>query len=97
MCDWVVTLPKDFNGSSREFFTHVTDFLNTRYGAENCIGAFVHKDEKQPHLHYSFIPVSKDKNPAHEQSEKVCAKEVLTRKELTSFHDELQRLVLEYK
>ena len=90
MCDWVVTLPKDFNGSPREFFTHVTDFLNTRYGAENCIGAFVHEDEKQPHLHYSFIPVSKDENPAHEQAEKVCAKEVLTRKDLRTFHDDLQ-------
>ena len=83
-------MPKNFNGSSREFFTHVTDFLNTRYGAENCIGAFVHEDEKQPHLHYSFIPVSKDENPAHEQAEKVCAKEVLTRKDLRTFHDDLQ-------
>lgn len=91
MCDWVITLPKDYNGNEREFFVHTTDFLNNRYGANNCVGAFVHVDEKQQHMHYSFIPVVEDKNPNHKQQEKVCAKEVLTRSDLTSFHDDLQR------
>ncbi len=91
MCDWVITLPKDYNGNEREFFIHTTDFLNNRYGENNCVGAFVHMDEKQPHLHYSFIPVSDDRNPQHEQQEKVCAKEVLTRNDLTTFHDDLQK------
>lgn len=90
MCDWVVTLPKDYQGDAREFFVHTVDFLNERYGANNCIGAFVHMDEKTPHLHYSFIPVSRDDNPNHEQQEKVCAKEVLTRSDLRTFHDDLQ-------
>lgn len=95
MFDWVITLPKDYQGDSREFFIHTTDFLNNRYGAENCVGAFVHMDEKQPHMHYSFIPATEDKNPNHEQQEKVCAKEVLTRNDLTTFHDDLQRYLRE--
>lgn len=95
MFDWVITLPKDYQGDSREFFIHTTDFLNNRYGAENCVGAFVHMDEKQPHMHYSSIPATEDKNPNHEQQEKVCAKEVLTRNDLTTFHDDLQRYLRE--
>ena len=95
MFDWVITLPKDYQGDSREFFTHTVDFLNDRYGAENCVGAFVHMDEKQPHMHYSSIPATEDKNPNHEQQEKVCAKEVLTRNDLQSFHDDLQRYLRE--
>lgn len=91
MCDWVITLPKDFDGNERDFFTHTVDFLNGRYGANNCVGAFVHLDEKQPHMHYSFIPVSEDRNPEHKQEEKVCAKEVLNRNDLKTFHDDLQK------
>lgn len=95
MFDWVITLPKDYQGDSREFFIHTTDFLNARYGANNCVGAFVHLDEKQPHMHYSSIPAVEDKNPNHEQQEKVCAKEVLTRNDLQTFHDDLQRYLRE--
>lgn len=95
MADYVVTLPKDYVGSSQEFFVHTTDFLNNRYGAENCLGAFVHMDETQPHLHYSFIPVTKDNNPEHEQEEKICAKEVLTKQDLKTFHPDLQSYLRE--
>lgn len=51
----------------------------------------------QPHLHYCFIPVVPDANPRHEQSEKICANAVLTRKELQSFHGDLQRALDEKK
>lgn len=95
MCDWVITLPKDYNGNEKEFFIHAVDFLNERYGANNCVGAFVHCDEKQTHMHYSFIPVSPDKNLEHEQQEKVCAKEVLNRNDLKTFHDDLQKYLRE--
>ncbi|MCC8153208.1 MAG: plasmid recombination protein [Tannerellaceae bacterium] len=44
----------------------------------------------QPHLHFCFIPVAPDLNPAHPQREKVCANEVLTRKDLQTFHGDLQ-------
>lgn len=44
----------------------------------------------QPHLHFCFIPVSSDSSSAHPQSEKICAKEVLNRRELQHFHSDLQ-------
>lgn len=43
----------------------------------------------RPHLHFCFIPVAPDQNPNHIQSEKICASEVLTRRELRRFHPEL--------
>lgn len=94
MVDVIVTLPKDYKGDSREFFSHTVDFLNSRYGADNCIGAFVHMDEKNPHLHYSFIPVTPDRK--HKDYEhKVNAKAVVSRTELKAFHPELQSYLRE--
>ena len=52
--------------------------------------------EGRPHLHYCFIPVSPDKNAKHWQTEKVCANEVLTRRELRSFHGDLQAYLEEH-
>lgn len=47
MCDWVVTLPKDLDGNSREFFAYVTNFLNVRYGVENCAGTYTGKNRSK--------------------------------------------------
>jgi len=85
MCSWVVTLPKGFE-PEKEFFEATYQFLSDRYGKENVVSAYVHLDEKQPHMHFSFIPVTLGKN----EKEKVSAKEVLTKMELQRFHPELQ-------
>jgi hypothetical protein len=44
----------------------------------------------RPHLHFNFIPVSKDNNPKHIQTEKICANDVLNKKELQRFHTDLK-------
>ena len=62
--------------------------MNERYGNQNVLSATVHYDETTPHLHYAFIPVVFDEK---KQREKVSAKEVLTRKELSSFHQDLDK------
>jgi hypothetical protein len=85
MCSWVVTLPKEFE-PEKEFFEATYQFLSDRYGKENVVSAYVHMDEKQPHIHFSFVPIVLDKN----EKEKVSAKEVLTKAELQRFHPELQ-------
>lgn len=90
MCDWVITLPKDYDGKPEDFFRETTQFLNDRYGADNCIGAFVHNDETTPHMHYCFIPVVPDRNEKHEQDYKVNAKKVVSRTELQRFHTDLE-------
>ena len=47
----------------------------------------------RPHLHFNFIPVSKDNNPKHTQTEKICANNVLTKIELQHFHTDLQQFL----
>lgn len=100
MCDWVVTLPKyqwhDNNihmtpnkeQVERTFFERVYRFMADRYGEQNVISAYVHRDETTPHMHFAFVPVTEDKKRG---SEKLSAKEVVTRKDLQTFHTDLER------
>lgn len=90
MCSWVVTVPEEIKNNpekQKEFFKNTYDFLNNRYGKENCISAHVHMDEVTPHMHYSFIPVTFD---AKKNIEKVSAKEVINLQDLKTFHPDLQ-------
>lgn len=89
MCDWVVTLPQNVPERKKcEFFQQSFRFLCNRYGKENVISAWVHEDETTPHMHFSFIPVTANKKKG---GFKVSAKEVLTRKDLQTFHSDLQK------
>ena len=96
MAGWIVTAPRDLAEERQgDFFKATYDFLSNRYGAENVILAVVHDDEGgQAHLHFDFIPVSVDKK--HEQGYKICANDVLDRKELRNFHGDLQRYLDEH-
>lgn len=82
MASWVVTLPKDADDADA-FFASVTAFLCDRYGRENAISAIVHADETTPHLHFLFVPATEDG--------RLCAKEVLCRSDLRTFHADLQK------
>lgn len=46
------------------------------------------------HLHFCFIPVEEDLK--HEQGYKICANDVLDRRELRNFHPDLQRYLDEH-
>ena len=88
-CTWVVTMPKSLPEEKEpEFFQETYRFLEDRYGKENVISAYVHKDEATPHLHFAFVPVVQDKK--HERL-KVSAKECVNRTDLQKFHGELQK------
>lgn len=66
---WVITAPKDLAAEQEEqFFQETFRYLNSLYGAENCIQCIVHYDEGvkgndgkiiegRPHLHYVFLPI----------------------------------------
>lgn len=88
MCSWVVTLPGTMlnSGHEKAFFKNVYAFLSNRYGSENTVSAFVHMDEITPHLHFAFIPIVLDKKRG---DLKVSAKEVVTKNDLQTFHQEL--------
>lgn len=45
----------------------------------------------RPHLHFCFIPVVRDTNPRHEQAEKICANDLINKRELQRFHTDLQK------
>ncbi|RVU62662.1 mob protein [Bacillus thuringiensis] len=93
--DWAVTLPESLRGASekeqRTFFEKTYEFLVNRYGGEkNVLSANVHNDETRPHMHFAFMPVVWDEK---KQREKVSAKEVLTRKDLKTFHQDLDKFL----
>lgn len=89
MCSWVVTLPKEVKGKddTEYFFKKAYEFLEKRYGKENVVSAFVHMDEKTPHMHFAFVPVVYDEK---KKRYKVSAKECISKNELCKFHEDLQ-------
>lgn len=94
MVSIVVTLPKDYNGDVDKFFRDTKNYLDMRYGKDNCIGAYVHKDEKNIHMHYCFIPVvrnhQRDKGASKDYEYRLNAKKVIDRAELQRLHPDMQ-------
>ena len=101
MCDWCLTLPKEITYMkndvhisspnhdivSKLFFERSYQFLENRYGKENVISAHVHRDETSDHMHFAFVPATEDKKHG---GEKLAAKEVITKKDLKTFHADLE-------
>ena len=62
--DTLVTVSPEFaqahEAEMREYFTRAFEFLKERIGEDNIISAVVHMDEKTPHLHLCFVPLTKD-------------------------------------
>lgn len=92
LATWIVTLPEELSKAPYEqqvaFFEETKHFLDERYGKENAMAAVVHYDETTPHLHYAFVPVVFD---SKKERYKVSAKQVLTRHDLQTFHDDLDQ------
>ena len=74
--DTLVTVSPEFaeahEAEMLEYFTRAFDFLKERVGKENIISTVVHMDEKTPHMHLCFVPLTKDK--------RLSAKEILGNK-----------------
>ena len=80
----VTASPEFFEGKQlpeiREYFEHALSFLQKEVGAENFISAVVHMDEKTPHMHVSFVPITADG--------RLSAKEIVgNKKKLTEWQD----------
>lgn len=89
MCSWVLTAPKKLpKKDSLLFFQQSYNFMAERYGKENVVSAYVHHDEVSPHMHFAFVPVVEDKKKG---GYKVSAKELITRKDLQTFHFDLKQ------
>ncbi len=53
--EFMNSLPKD---EQKEYFTRALNFLSERVGKQNILSAVVHMDEKTPHMHLSFVPIT---------------------------------------
>ena len=99
MFDIVITLPKDYDGDPKTFFENCKEFFDLLYGKDNCVGAWVHMDEKSPHMHYASIPVIPNKDYGVEGKKskdyqyRVNAKKVICKKELQRVHPDLQKFL----
>lgn len=62
--DTLVTVSPEFaqthEAEMREYFTRAFAFLKERVGEDNIISAVVHMDEKTPHMHLCFVPLTRD-------------------------------------
>jgi hypothetical protein len=81
----ITASPKFFKGKKCEevkaFFERATDFLAKKLGRDNIFSAVVHMDEKTPHLHLCFTPITKDG--------RLSAKDILgNRASLVTWQDE---------
>lgn len=74
--DTLVTVSPEFakahEAEMPEYFNRAFDFLKERVGEENIFSTVVHMDEKTPHMHLCFVPLTKDK--------RLSAKEILGNK-----------------
>lgn len=72
--DTIITASPEFFKSKScdemvKFFTHGLEFIKSEIIPENIFSAVIHLDEKTPHMHLCFVPLTKDN--------RLCAKEIL--------------------
>ena len=84
--------PEFFKGKKkseiRAYFQTALEFIEKYQDSETILSAVVHMDEKTPHMHLSFIPITQDG--------RLCAKEILgNKKKLTWWQDEFWKHMVE--
>ena len=90
--DTLVTVSPEFarvhEAEMPEYFNRAFDFLKERVGEENIISAVVHMDEKTPHMHLCFVPLTKDN--------RLSAKEILgNKKAMIQWQDDFYACIAE--
>jgi len=81
----ITASPGFFKGKKRDevkvFFERATEFMSKQVGTDNIFTAVVHMDEKTPHMHLCFTPITEDG--------RLTAKEVIgDRNRLTKWQDD---------
>ena len=80
----VTASPEFFKGKKRSevkaYFTEALEFIKQNQNPDTIISAVVHMDEKTPHMHLCFVPLTEDK--------RLSAKEIVgNKKKLTWWQD----------
>ena len=81
----ITASPEFFEKKSRkevkEFFDYAVEFMKSKQDPDTYISAVVHVDEKTPHMHLCFVPITADG--------RLSAKEIIgNKKRLTQWQDE---------
>ena len=87
----ITASPEFFQGKTpkevKAFFTLALDFIKSKQSPETIISAVVHMDEKTPHMHLSFVPITEDG--------RLSAKDILgNRKNLTKWQDDFWKFMV---
>ena len=88
----VTASPEFFKGKKKSevkaYFTEALDFIQKYQSKDTIISAVVHMDEKTPHMHLCFVPLTEDK--------RLSAKEIVgNKKKLTWWQDEFWKHMVE--
>ena len=90
----VTASPEFFQGKKKAeikaFFQEAVTFIQQHQDPKTIVSAAVHMDEKTPHMHLSFVPLTEDG--------RLCAKEILgNRKKMTWWQDQFwEHMVRKY-
>ena len=81
----ITATPEFFKGKKRaevkEFFNEALEFIKQHQAPETIISAVVHMDEKTPHMHLCFVPITEDG--------RLSAKDIVgNKKKLTQWQDD---------
>lgn len=72
-----------------EYFQRAVDFMKSKISPDMIFSAVVHLDEKTPHLHLCFVPLTKDN--------RLTAKEILgNRAKLSKWQDEFHEFMVKF-
>ena len=90
----ITASPEFFKGKKKSevkaFFEHALEFMKQNQDPATYISAVVHMDEKTPHMHFSFVPLTADN--------RLSAKEILgNKKKLSQWQDRFwEHMVAKY-
>lgn len=81
----IAASPEFFEGKTKKevlsYYTHACRFMEERVGKQNIISAVVHMDEKTPHMHLVFVPLTSDN--------RLSARDIIgNRKQLIAWQDD---------
>jgi len=89
MCECLITSDNEFFKTlspkqQEQFFRQSYDWLCERFGERNVIAATVHLDERTPHMHFDFVPMTAEG--------RLSAKEIFRYKtDLSKLHDDFYK------
>ena len=87
----ITASPEFFAGKKpnevKAFFDHAIEFMAIKQNPDTFLSAVVHMDEKTPHMHLCFVPLTEDK--------RLSAKEVIgNKKKLTQWQDDFWKYMV---